>query len=103
MTFAAELSVHSLRPPAARLISRGGAAGVGAGAVTAGAAVRESVTLAEQNAFEALGWELRLRGFPRNKDSVDCDEGAFHRIATVIDCVSRMVIGWAMEGPRTYR
>jgi putative transposase len=27
---------------------------------------------------------------------VDCDAGAFHRIATVIDCATRKVIGWAM-------
>ena len=28
---------------------------------------------------------------------MDCDEGAFHRIATVIDCATRKVIGWAMD------
>jgi putative transposase len=28
---------------------------------------------------------------------VDCDEGAFHRIATVIDCATRKIIGWAMD------
>ena len=37
-----------------------------------------------------------LRGFPRNKDSVDCDEGAFHRMATVIDIASRRVVGFAL-------
>jgi len=28
---------------------------------------------------------------------VDCDEGAFHRIATVIDCATRKLVGWAMD------
>ena len=28
---------------------------------------------------------------------MDCDEGAFHRIATVIDCATRKVVGWAMD------
>src|SRR5205807_3548298 len=37
-----------------------------------------------------------LRGFPRNTDSVDCDEGAFHRMATVIDIASRRVVGFAL-------
>jgi transposase InsO family protein len=37
-----------------------------------------------------------LRGFPRNTDSADCDEGAFHRIATVIDFASRRVVGFAL-------
>jgi Integrase core domain len=32
-----------------------------------------------------------LRGFPRNTDSVDCDEGAFHRIAFVIEHQTRRV------------
>jgi transposase InsO family protein len=32
----------------------------------------------------------------QNKDSVDCDAGAFHRIATVIDGYSRKVVGWSM-------
>jgi transposase InsO family protein len=32
----------------------------------------------------------------QNKDSVDCDAGAFHRIATVIDCYSKAVVGWAV-------
>ena len=27
---------------------------------------------------------------------MDCDEGAFHRIATVIDIASRRVVGYAM-------
>jgi hypothetical protein len=34
----------------------------------------------------SAGGRPHLRGFPRNTDSVDCDEGAFHRMATVIDC-----------------
>src|SRR4029453_12197125 len=38
-----------------------------------------------------------LRGFPRNTDSVDCDEGAFRRMATVIDCHTKAVIGWAAD------
>jgi len=25
-----------------------------------------------------------LRGFPRNTDSVDCDEGAFHRMGALV-------------------
>jgi transposase InsO family protein len=29
---------------------------------------------------------------------VDCDEGAFHRIATVIDIASRRVVGFALAG-----
>jgi hypothetical protein len=37
------------------------------------------------------------RRFPPNKDSVDCDGGAFHRIATVIDCRTKEVIGYAMD------
>jgi transposase InsO family protein len=33
---------------------------------------------------------------------VDCDEGAFHRIATVIDIASRRVVGFALaDHPRT--
>jgi putative transposase len=32
---------------------------------------------------------------PRNTDSVDCDEGAFHRMAFVVDIFSRMFAGWA--------
>ena len=32
----------------------------------------------------------------RNKHSVDCDAGAFHRMATVIDLHSRAVVGFAL-------
>ena len=32
-----------------------------------------------------------LRGFPRNTDSVDCDEGAFHRILFVMEVATRRV------------
>ncbi|MFJ2028612.1 DDE-type integrase/transposase/recombinase [Streptosporangium sp. NPDC087985] len=32
----------------------------------------------------------------QNKDSVDCDVGAFHRIAVVLDVFSRRIVGWAM-------
>src|SRR5215471_8258056 len=50
-------------------------------------------------AWEALSAEGRphLRGFPRNTDSVDCDEGAFHRMFAFIDDHSRAVMGarWA--------
>ena len=28
---------------------------------------------------------------------MDCDEGAFHRIATVIDCHTKAVVGWAAD------
>jgi transposase InsO family protein len=38
------------------------------------------------------------RRFPPNKDSVDCDGGAFHRMATVLDCFSRRVVGWSITG-----
>jgi transposase InsO family protein len=43
-----------------------------------------------------LGHGLYLRRFPPNKDSVDCDGGAFHRIATAIDLYSRRLLGYAM-------
>ncbi len=50
-------------------------------------------------ARKALSAEGRphLRGFPRNTDSVDCDEGAFHRSFVVIDVYSRRVVGWAID------
>ncbi len=32
-----------------------------------------------------------LRGFPRNTDSVDCDEGAFHRMLFVMEIATRRV------------
>jgi len=41
-----------------------------------------------------LGHGLYLRRFPPNKDSVDCDGGAFHRTAFVSDVYSRRIVGW---------
>ena len=42
---------------------------------------------------EGLSAEGRphLRGFPRNTDSVDCDEGAFHRMLFVMEIQTRAV------------
>ena len=44
-------------------------------------------------ARKALSAEGRphLRGFPRNTDSVDCDEGAFHRMLFVMEVKTRRV------------
>jgi putative transposase len=39
---------------------------------------------------------LYLRGYPPNEHSVECDGGAFHRMATVSDLHSRKVVGWAV-------
>ena len=42
----------------------------------------------------------QLRGIPdslRNRDSVDCDAGAFHRMASVLDVCSRRVVGFALS------
>ena len=49
-------------------------------------------------ARKALSAEGRphLRGFSRNTDSVDCDEGAFHRMASVLDMASRRILGFAL-------
>jgi len=38
-----------------------------------------------------------LRGFPPNSDSVDCDGGAVHRMALIVDLHSRWVPGFAMD------
>ena len=43
---------------------------------------------------------LTCEGFPRNTDSVDCDEGAFHRMATWLDLATREVIGYSMADHR---
>lgn len=40
------------------------------------------------------GHEPDLRGFPPNTDSVDCDGGAFHRTAFVIDASAGLIVGW---------
>src|SRR6266568_7780250 len=36
--------------------------------------------------------------FPPNMDSVDCDGGAFHRTASVLDGGSRRILGFGLSG-----
>src|SRR5690349_11515852 len=52
-----------------------------------------------QKALPAAG-RPHLRGFPRNTDSVDCDEGAFHRILVFIEHgTRRMHLGGVTANP----
>ena len=48
--------------------------------------------------YLSVTWNTSAANYSlRNKHSVDCDAGAFHRIATVIDCATRKLVGWAMD------